>query len=104
MSVDINTLPYNSTIEKLMFEGKKDELFQVSSKCNISLDELKDILSKELQESKMRVGACNTAVDFLIINILKENIKYTSVKDSIRKNILSAAMYYVNGINKKEYV
>lgn len=104
MNIDIKTLPYNSHIEKLMFEGKNNELLQVATKYNLSLDELKNTLSKELYESGMKVGACNTAIDFLIIETLDKNKKYKSIKDGIKSNILMAATYYVNGIGKSEYV
>lgn len=102
--MDIGLLPYTQTIANLMFEGKKDELLQVADKYNISFDELKDILNKELSKSMTKVATCNMALNFLIIEILSDNRMYRSVKVAIKNNIFAAAIYYVNGINKSEYV
>lgn len=103
MSTDIKTLPYNNIIGRLMFLSKISELLQVANKYNISFDELKNILDKELSKSEFKVGTCNTAVDFLIIETLYDNKLYRSINVAIENNIFMAATYYTNGINKKEY-
>lgn len=104
MGVDIRTLPYNNTLGNYMFEAKRNELLQVANEYNVSFGELQDILHRELSASGTKVGACNTAVDFLIVETLNQKRKYKSVKVAIENNILASAIYYVNGIGKGEYV
>jgi hypothetical protein len=104
MSLDINKLPYTETLADMMFEAKQNELLQLADKYSISLDNLTGKLNEKLSESRMKLGGCNTAVDFLIVETLNNNKLYKSVEDAIRHNILAAGIYYVNAINKSEYV
>lgn len=104
MGIDIKTLPYNKAIGDIMFESKKNELQKVADEYSISLDDMKGILHKELTKSNTKVGACNTAVDFLIVDTINENKKYKSIETAIKENILASAIYYVNAIGKSEYV
>ena len=103
-SIDIKTLHYSSSLGELIFKVKEKELIQVSSSYNISLKELKDILDKELKECGMRVGVCNTAIDFLITKNNTEDENHKSIRKSIKQSILLAATYYANVVNKQEYV
>jgi len=104
MNIDIKTLPYTNAVSNIMLEAKKKELLQVADVYGVSLEELKDIINKELLESGANVGACDTAVDFLIVETINRSKRYNSIEDAIGENILSASIYYVNGIEKTEYV
>lgn len=104
MSVDVLTLHYDIKIADTMFNSKLNELKEVANKYEISLYNLKEILHSELLESNMKVGACNTAIDFLIVETIDNSKLYNSIRDGIKECILASAIYYVNGINKSEYV
>lgn len=104
LGIDILALPCSRNMRDLMFEAKKNELVQVAEAYGMSLEELKNVLDVELAECGAKVGTCNMAINFLIIETFTENKKYESVKAAIKSNILNAAVYYANGIGKSEYV
>lgn len=104
MTFDVLTLPYTDTIEKMMFDSKQEDLLKVSASYNMELGQLYDILSEELKKSGMKVGACNKAIDLLIIAVLNENMDQEPLKDFLKKSILTAAIYYAIIVGKAEYV
>ncbi len=88
----------------LLFQAKSSELSQVADKYSISLDEIKGVLKEELLESNSKIGVCNTAVDFLIVEALQDNKMHSTIKDGIKSNISASELYWCNVENKPEYV
>jgi hypothetical protein len=95
-NINLNNLPYNRNTSDIMFSAKEDIISKIAQVYNITADELKRILHKELSESNGRLGTCNTAIDFLAIETIDKKKMYKSITAAIKENILASAIYYAN--------
>jgi hypothetical protein len=94
--INLNNLPYNRNTSDIMFNAKEEVISKIAEAYNMTADELKSILDKELGESNGRLGTCNTAIDFLAIETIDKKKIYKSITAAIKENILASAIYYAN--------
>lgn len=90
-----DSLPCTETLLRLAYSVKADELAQVCAAYNCTMPELEMELSKLLYESGMHMGACNHAIDFLILAVSSQEATGT-LKQAIRASILTSDIYYAN--------
>ena len=104
MSIDIMALSPNKQIFDFMFEIKNTELTQVADVYNTPISTLRETAEEALKGAKMKTGACNTVLDFLIVDTLNKNKVYNTISLAIKANILASAIYLVNVEHKGDYV
>lgn len=78
-----------------MLEAKEDHILEISKRYNMDMEELKRVLKETLEESKANMSVCNTALDFLIVNLGKDKHN-KNLKQEIKSNILNSGIYHAN--------
>lgn len=91
----LDSLPCTEKLLGLAYSVKADELAKVCATYNCTMPELETDLSKLLYESGMHMGACNQAIDFLILAVSRQEAAGT-LKQAIRDSILGSAIAYAN--------
>lgn len=95
----LDSCKFTDALYEKMCEVKHIELSRVWTAYDCTPDEFKRLLRDKLAESNMHMGACNMAVDFLIVDVDKGKLNDTYAK-AISENILGASIYYANCMGK----
>lgn len=97
-NIDLTKIKPTDNLLDAMINVKEEHLLGVSLEYGVEATELYRILKELLMESNGNLAVCNTAVDFLIINI-NEKKHNKNLREEIRANILNSAIYYANVLN-----
>lgn|GEM_PF-4676093 len=98
----LDNIKMTDKIFDLIYSAKTAELNNICTLYKCNEQDFILTLKRKLLASNMHCGACNMAVDFLIIESNK-GILHNTYEIAIAENILAAAVYYANGCGKDPY-
>lgn len=95
----LDSLPCTEQLLELAYSAKCEELTRVCQEYGCSMMQLKMELSRLLRSSNMHLGACNQAIDFLIVAVDKQKAN-SNLVCAIHDSILASAVVYANIMGK----
>ena len=94
----LNKLKFTKELFELMWDAKIQHLVEVSDSYSVTEQYFKENLYELLKESNMNMGACNTAVGFIIVSLERGENDKNDIRQEIKNQILISAIYYANGL------